>query len=212
MHLRGPMNVSQLAVYQMPNEAFKMRKRNTVPFYNRRRALKQRDFDTTEVFLPNNTYKTRHADNRKWSTSTIRTSLSTVTSTVFTTDCEPSILAATSKPLPDTTYIGPPLPCLCTPDTRPATTNDTSPINSLNPNCTCQRSTLLTKELKRQLEATVTHSPTQSSAPIKAKTKIRKRAAAWERIAYYSSAAPAQATGLSFLANLGDPQQSGTFD
>jgi hypothetical protein len=42
MHLRGPMNVSQLAVYQVPSEALKMQKRATVPFYNRRRALKHR--------------------------------------------------------------------------------------------------------------------------------------------------------------------------
>ena len=34
----------------------------------------------------------------------------------------------------------------------------------------------------------------------------------WSRVAYYTSIAPAQATGLSFLANLGDPQKSGTFD
>ncbi|KAJ4406767.1 target of Sbf [Didymella pomorum] len=31
-------------------------------------------------------------------------------------------------------------------------------------------------------------------------------------MAYYTSAAPAEATGFSFLANLGDPRQSGTFD
>jgi hypothetical protein len=31
-------------------------------------------------------------------------------------------------------------------------------------------------------------------------------------VAYYTSTAPAQATGLSFLANVGDPQKSGTFD
>jgi hypothetical protein len=50
MHLRGPMNISQLAVYQIPNEALKMQKRNSVPFYNRRRAWRQRasggDIDT----------------------------------------------------------------------------------------------------------------------------------------------------------------------
>lgn len=34
----------------------------------------------------------------------------------------------------------------------------------------------------------------------------------WNRVAYYTSTAPAQATGFSFLANLGDPKKSGTFD
>jgi hypothetical protein len=34
----------------------------------------------------------------------------------------------------------------------------------------------------------------------------------WSRIAYYTSTAPAEATGFAFLANLGDPQKSGTFD
>ncbi|PVI08167.1 hypothetical protein DM02DRAFT_579331 [Periconia macrospinosa] len=34
----------------------------------------------------------------------------------------------------------------------------------------------------------------------------------WGRIAYYTSEAPAEATGFAFTANLGDPQKSGTFD
>jgi hypothetical protein len=84
MHLRGPMNVSQLAVYQLPSDMHTLRKRTTVPFYNRhRRALNKR------------------------------------------------VAQATGD---------------------------------------------------------------------------------WSRVAYYTSAAPAEATGLSFLANLGDPQKSGTFD
>ncbi|CAN9336011.1 unnamed protein product [Alternaria alternata] len=37
------MNVSQLAVYQLPDEVHTMQKRTTVPFYNRRRALEQRE-------------------------------------------------------------------------------------------------------------------------------------------------------------------------
>ncbi|KAH7123639.1 putative TOS1-like glycosyl hydrolase-domain-containing protein [Dendryphion nanum] len=38
------------------------------------------------------------------------------------------------------------------------------------------------------------------------------QAAGWNRIAYYTSSAPAQATGIAFLANLGDERKSGTFD
>lgn len=34
----------------------------------------------------------------------------------------------------------------------------------------------------------------------------------WIPVAYYTSTAPIQATGFAFLANLGDPQKSGTFD
>ena len=95
MHFRGPMNVSQLAVYQLPSERHTMQKRHTVPFYNRRRSLKERETRFNAAF------------NR---------------------------------------------------DARYAATAD------------------------------------------------------WSRVAYYTSTAPAQATGLSFLANLGDPQKSGTFD
>jgi len=44
--------------------------------------------------------------------------------------------------------------------------------------------------------------------------KNAKRAGAgvWDRVAYYTSTSPATATGFAFLANLGDPQKSGTFD
>ncbi|KAF2266061.1 hypothetical protein CC78DRAFT_615368 [Lojkania enalia] len=42
--------------------------------------------------------------------------------------------------------------------------------------------------------------------------KVSKRAAGWDRVAYYTSTAPAEATGIVFLANLGDDRVSGTFD
>ncbi|KAF1997624.1 hypothetical protein P154DRAFT_605306 [Amniculicola lignicola CBS 123094] len=41
---------------------------------------------------------------------------------------------------------------------------------------------------------------------------VHAAAAEWGRVAYYTSTAPAEATGLAFLANLGDPRLSGTFD
>jgi hypothetical protein len=37
-------------------------------------------------------------------------------------------------------------------------------------------------------------------------------AAAWNRVAYYTSSTPAQASGLAFMANLGYEGCSGTFD
>lgn len=55
---------------------------------------------------------------------------------------------------------------------------------------------------------------TMARAPTKARLEPRQTPirADWRRIASYTSAASAQATGLRFLANLGDPRKSGTFD
>jgi hypothetical protein len=98
MHLRGPMNVSQFAVYQLPGDMHTLQKRSTMPFYMHQRELNKRE------------------------------------------------------PIQPTT----------------------------------------TPEPKREM--------------------MDRAGADWSRVAYYTSTAPAQATGLSFLANLGDPQMSGTFD
>ncbi|KAI4684604.1 uncharacterized protein J4E88_004044 [Alternaria novae-zelandiae] len=49
--------------------------------------------------------------------------------------------------------------------------------------------------------------PSPSPSPVS-----KRQGSDWKRIAYYTSTSPAQATGLSFMANLGDPQKSGTFD
>jgi hypothetical protein len=131
MHLRGPMNVSQLAVYQLPGDMQTLQKRNTVPFYNRRRAMEKRK-------------------------------------------------ANTKKPLQDTALAE--LIDRRTP--RPTSQSNEEP----------QR-TLTTKQA--------------DTAPGR---RFVRRAADWNRVAYYTSASPAAATGLSFLANLGDPRKSGTFD
>lgn len=90
MHLRGPMNVSQLAVYQLPAEVHMMKERNIVSFYNRRRALQQRytypgaNFD--EPSQPSNTSPFLEL---KGDTTT-SCSRQTVTSTVTVTDCSTS--------------------------------------------------------------------------------------------------------------------------
>ena len=109
MHLRGPMNVSQLAVYQLPSDMHTLQKRNTVPFYNRRRALKEHEAGPTKQYP--------HRDPQHG-------------------------------------------------ETGRASGNNV----------------------------------------------VRQAAADWNQVAYYTSAAPAEATGISFLANFGDPRQSGTFD
>jgi hypothetical protein len=57
--------------------------------------------------------------------------------------------------------------------------------------------------------ATLARRGTSTPAPDQS---VNAAAAEWARIASYTSAAPAQATGLTFLANRGDPQKSGTFD
>jgi hypothetical protein len=178
MHLRGPMNVSQLAVYQLPSDMHTLQKRNSVPFYNRRMAKKR------EADLQARTYNT-----------TTGCGPATVTTTVTVTSCKPC--QPTNTPPPNTTYIGPPLPCL------PSASSITSEASQAHLNCTCNNSQSAAVALEEPAAA-----PTPATAPAAAK----RAAADWSRVAYYTSSAPAQATGFSFLANLGDPQKSGTFD
>jgi hypothetical protein len=145
MHLRGPMNVSQLAVYQLPADVHTLRKRKTVPFYNRRRALHQQDASTLArgSVSPSNLPVGGRTNNSRSSCSP-----STVTATATVTECNSLRSTSTASMGLDTT----------------------------------ERS-------------------------------VYPRAASdWSRVGHYTSAAPAQATGLSFLANLGDPRRSGTFD
>ncbi len=121
MHLRGPLNVSQLAVYEILGEPDATRKKREVPFRNRQTAS------------------------------------------------EPG----RAQPAPDgTSFV--PLWEGC-PETG----------SILDPNL-----------------------PSADSI----KSKRDTCGAIWTRTGYYNSIAPAQAMGLSFLANLGDPQKSGTFD
>ena len=152
MHLRGPMNVSQLAVYQLPSEMHTLQKRNTVPFYNRLRALRQRD-----IFRSIGT-----SSERRHSSSTHEAQI-----------------------LDKRTY------------------NMTKSSNFL------KFTSVQSSEEQHQIIATPT--PT-SNANMSHKRDNVQAVADWSRVAYYTSAAPAQATGFSFLANLGDPQKSGTFD
>jgi hypothetical protein len=191
MHLRGPMNISQLAVYQVPVEAAKLRKRSHVPFYNRRRALQQ------DLRFPN-TSSSRTADVRRWATATDCSPVSTITSSVTLTDCgtEPRRYSTAA---PNTTYVGP--PSQCTPGT-----------NSSALDCLWQQPPTVTSKLERHPKSPLELALAPSQHTTDDTTRLHKRAADWDRVAYYTSTAPAQATGFSFLANLGDPGQSGTFD
>src|SRR5690242_17312146 len=124
MHLRGPMNVSQLAVYQVPSEALKMWKRSVVPFYNRRRSHERvechvKDTDLAQP-LGKRTWKTTtgceltHDDNDP-DLHVAHGLLSTVNTTVTVTECR-TVPSIPTSILPNTTYVGPPSPCLPTPD------------------------------------------------------------------------------------------------
>ena len=179
MHLRGPMNITQLAVYQLPSDMHTLQKRDSVPFYNRRTAKKResnlqaRTFNTTKGCGP-----------------------VTVTTTITITSCEPE--QATNTPPPYTTYVGPPLPCL------PSSSSTTSEYPQAHSNWT--------NNVYQPAAVAVEHPEAAGPTPATAPAAAKRAAADWSRVAYYTSSAPAQATGLSFLANLGDPQKSGTFD
>lgn len=201
MHLRGPMNISQLAVYQLPDEMRTMEKRSTVPFYNRRRAAIPRDSIDLEIPTGNSSVNDTHGAwplNKRTDNVTTSCSRLTVTSTVTVTGCSK---ASTSTPSQNTTYIGPPLPCL--PTSGPSVTGVSSPIS----NCPCHNA----KASQKSAETMLPSSPASDIYP-PAKRQQNNAAGDWNRVAYYTSSAPAQATGLSFLANLGDPRKSGTFD
>lgn len=206
MHLRGPMNVSQLAVYQVPDEASKMQKRSTVSFHNRR-ASKQRD--PSHDILDS----VRSPKEWAWTTPTHCTSTSTVISTVTVRSCTSDSSVISSAP-PISTYIGPPLSCQPTPNARSTTVHSSHTQVAGLPacNCTCQDLPTVTQNLERHPKNSSKPMPAQSPSPSVDTGHVRRRAADWSRVAYYTSATPAEATGFSFLANLGDPRQSGTFD
>lgn len=197
------MNVAQLAVYQLPSEMHTMQKRTTIPFYNRRRALKQQEAPHNSTVITNTT----RVSPWEWLTSltkrTYNTTVSCIPTTVTSTRTVTTECHSTNAPpsTPDTTYIGPPLPCL--------------PTASQVSDCTCSNdpgddNAGLDPVLQRpngQAFVSPTPEPVQGTSQA-----LKRQAAGWNRVAYYTSSAPAQATGLSFMANLGDPDKSGTFD
>jgi hypothetical protein len=204
MHLRGPMNVSQLAVYQLPSDMHTLQKRETIPFYNRRRALHPRNIESTRGSALASVYPLFPSGGSSSTTTSCTPWTTTVTVTV--TDCEPDQSTETIGATPDTTYVGPRLPCMPTP------TPSTSATISPDSDCPCKASSPPPKAHGLPVAATATL-PSIKRADAAPEKKLGRRAGAdWSRVAYYTSTAPAQATGLSFLANVGDPQKSGTFD
>lgn len=204
MHLRGPMNVSQLAVYQLPGDSQALQKRNTVPFYNRRRAINKRGARFTSPGDMVNLHQTQFLDSQALN-STTSCSPKTVTSTITVIGCG----AARSTSIPprpqNTTYIGP-LPCLPTPTPSSSTLDETVQDCAYN-------ESIQTAAISQKQPVNTTTPSLVKPIPTSAQESVVRRAAPdWSRIAYYTSTAPAQATGLAFLANLGDPARSGTFD
>ncbi|CAN9132778.1 unnamed protein product [Alternaria alternata] len=190
------MNVSQLAVYQLPDEVHTMQKRTTVPFYNRRRALEQRE-----------------------------TPVISDTTATPTQSSSPSWFNRLNKWTYSTTA-GPPLSCM----TTFAAASIADPASSAS-DCTCGKDPVDDPIFQRP-NGQVYVSPTSVLTPASFSTQdtspvfqrpngqpydiptplpssmVKRQAADWSRIAYYTSTAPAQATGLSFMANLGDPQNA----
>jgi hypothetical protein len=211
MHLRGPMNVSQLAVYQLPNDMHTLQKRDTIPFYNRRRALHPRDIEFMVGYALANPSHTLFPSKQPWSTTTNSAPTAsctpwTTTVTVTVTDCEPERPTDTLGATQNTTYVSPRLPCIPTP------TPSISSVSLPDSDCPCKTSSPLAKAREQPVAATAAPPSVKRADTAPEKSLGRRTGADWSRVAYYTSTAPAQATGLSFLANLGDPQKSGTFD
>ncbi|KAL6711931.1 target of Sbf [Coniothyrium glycines] len=181
MHLRGPMNISQLAVYQLPSEIHASRRRSVVPFYNRRRARARYIKSYTEASANSSLLATQTWFPRfhPRASSTVSSLLTSSAAADAGAPCPANL---DDRPEWNTTYDGPPLPCISLP-TSMATYSD-KPLST---------------------------TPSHLNDPMKENTLV-KRAADWTRVAHYTSAAPSQATGLTFMANLGDPRKSGTFD
>ncbi|KAF2800053.1 hypothetical protein K505DRAFT_293566 [Melanomma pulvis-pyrius CBS 109.77] len=79
--------------------------------------------------------------------------------------------------------------------------------------CECSTVTTTSTVTNTDCGQSMSELPTLPTCPCRSTHETTTTTAdTWSRVAYYTSAAPAQATGFAFLANLGDPQKSGTFD
>jgi hypothetical protein len=203
-----------------------MQKRTIVPFYNRRRSLEQRETPMATNDTTKPTQSTLSSFFNLFSKRAHSTTTSCIPTAVTKTVTVKAVCSSTSTPqsAPNTTYIGPPLPCL---PTFAATSTLYSP--SPKPDCTCvddQDPDTIFQRPNGQVYVSPAPSSTQDTLPVLQRPNrqpfdmpesapspiVKRQATDWRRIAYYTSTAPAQATGFSFMANLGDPQKSGTFD
>lgn len=200
MHLRGPMNVSQLAVYQLPADVHTLRKRKTVPFYNRRRALHEQDASTLAhgTVSPLALRISERTTNSRSSCSP-----STVTATVTVTECDPLRSTSAASMGHDTASASSPARYMHDGRRYPTGNSSLAPHHA----CTNAITSPVAGSQPNSLRDCIKHEVRTTERSV-----YPRAASDWSRVGYYTSAAPAQATGLSFLANLGDPQRSGTFD
>ncbi|KAF2118285.1 putative TOS1-like glycosyl hydrolase-domain-containing protein [Lophiotrema nucula] len=139
----------------------------------------------------------------------------TVTTTVFVKGpcCSNSTMQSTTMststiPAPNATQsVSPSVPCHSEPRPTPSCTC------ALSPTPTSMLDPYFTPHPTFSEPSDVSYSPLESNYPSAlSKNDISRRAAVWSQVAYYTSNAPAQASGITFLANLGDDRKSGTFD
>ncbi|KAJ4345693.1 target of Sbf [Didymosphaeria variabile] len=154
--------------------------------------------------------------------TTVQTILSTIKETIATTIMQTIIPSNAQLGSPGTTQLtknGPGFVCTITPTIT--TTIFTQGSTCPNPVPAFTQTQILPPPpyipIPRDEESpAVTGVPTSASPtsgnPLQENDVKRDAASIWSRVAYYTSAAPAAASGFAFLANLGDPQKSGTFD
>jgi hypothetical protein len=195
------MNVSQLAVYQLPGDMHALEKRNIVLFHNRRREVQGRETQGTLQNHSQNVFESQLVDKRRYKTTT-SCNPRTITATVTVTDCESHQPINTATSVQNMTYIASQLSCI---DPPKAVGSNTGTLE-------LRSSTTTAVVVIEQPSLTSILRPAKQAITSSERDSERRADAGWNRVAYYTSAAPAEATGLSFLANLGDPRQSGTFD
>jgi hypothetical protein len=141
------------------------------------------------------------------------------TTTVCPKSSKSSVNGLSSALPPKSSLQDPSCPCPSTLET--GTTRTDAPLPSASTSCsgtsegmmTTQYQPVKRSEQKSAGSSTYTPATTLIPQPLRASDDVNKAAPpTWERVAYYTSSAPAAATGFAFLANLGDPQKSGTFD
>ncbi|KAF2736585.1 hypothetical protein EJ04DRAFT_521802 [Polyplosphaeria fusca] len=192
MHLRGPMNISKIAIYTLSASASNVESERSdiLPERSQRtgrqaqaaplgQLLSRRRAQPSTTSRPSHYSASIEANPQHFNTRWFKKSDSGICSTQL----QPVTITETVY-LPETA-------CECI----ASTANENTTILATDPYSTgCPTSS----------------EPTVSLAI--SRPTVAARAVGWNRIASYTSAAPAEATGIVFLANLGDERKSGTFD
>lgn len=112
----------------------------------------------------------------------------------------------------------PPCPCMTTmeaqiPSTDASQTSESDCTSTVTDSVAMAFPLPVKRNGKGQVSTSM-YTPTkqQTTSTAQVENVNKADASMWNRVAYYTSTAPAAATGFAFLANLGDPRMSGTFD